>query len=154
MIILGRKKSNFTPKPGRNVWLDTYIEVVKEDILKGLKQRKTMNLTNKEEIALQDILKDNSIIIRPADKGSGIVIVDSDQYFQNLANEVENNETYLETDEDTTKTIMKRLKNLVQRMYNEGTITAEMKNYLIPKYPHAAVVKGNPKIHIEPLSME
>ena len=24
-----------------------------------------------------------------------------------------------------------------------------MKNYLIPKYPHAAVVKGNSKIHKE-----
>ena len=40
---------------------------------------------------------------------------------------------------------MRKLKSLVQRMYNEGTITAEMKNYLIPKYPHAAVVEKQSK---------
>ena len=69
-----------------------------------------MNLTNQEEKVLQDILKDDSIIIRPADGGSGIVIVDSDQYFKYLTTEVENNDTYLQTKEDKTKTIMKKLK--------------------------------------------
>ena len=81
-----------------------------------------MNLTNQEEKVLQDILKDDSIITRPADEGSGIVIVDSDQYFKYLTTEVENNDTYLQTKEDKTKTNMKKLKSLLQRMFTEGQL--------------------------------
>jgi len=44
-------------------------------------------------------------------------------------------------------------------MFRDGAITNDMKQYLIPRYPKAGVLKGNPKIHkkelhIGPLLME
>ena len=43
-----------------------------------------MNITNKEEKALKSILIDDTIIIRPADKGSGIVVMDTEKYVSGL----------------------------------------------------------------------
>ncbi|CAG2211803.1 unnamed protein product [Mytilus edulis] len=142
-----RKNKDFTPKPGKNIWLDTYIEVVKGDVMNGLKQRKSINLTTKEENALKDILQDDDIVIRPADKGSGIVVINKEEYFKKLEEEITNNDTYSETEQNTTHQITKKVKSLVNRMKKEGSISGEMKTYLIPKHPHPAKLKGNPKIH-------
>ncbi|CAC5412479.1 unnamed protein product [Mytilus coruscus] len=56
-----RRNKEFTPKPGKSILLDTYIEEVKGDVVNGLKQRKLINLTKKDENALKDILKDDNI---------------------------------------------------------------------------------------------
>ena len=44
-----KKRSNFTPKPGRNKWLDTYIEAVKKDVIEGISKKVDMNITKKEQ---------------------------------------------------------------------------------------------------------
>ena len=60
------KKSSWTPKEGRNRWLDQYIQEVKNDVIKNLKKRDfKINITKQENKAMKDLLEDNSIIIRP-----------------------------------------------------------------------------------------
>jgi hypothetical protein len=46
--------------------------LVKNDIISGVKQKYRINLNRAEEEALQDLLSDQSIVIRPCDKGSGV----------------------------------------------------------------------------------
>ena len=75
-----KKRSNFTSKPGRNKWLDAYIEAVKNDVIEGISKKVEMNISKKEERAMKSFLQDNDIIIRPADKGSGIVVMDTQYY--------------------------------------------------------------------------
>jgi oligoribonuclease NrnB/cAMP/cGMP phosphodiesterase (DHH superfamily) len=53
-----KKKSNWTPPTGRS-------ELVKNDIISGVKQKYRINLNRAEEEALQDLLSDQSIVIRP-----------------------------------------------------------------------------------------
>ena len=48
-----------------------------------------------EERALVELLKDDSIVIRPADKGSGIVVLNSVDYREQLKKEVGDSSTYL-----------------------------------------------------------
>ena len=60
--------------------MDLYISEVKGGIIKGIKRDSVMNITKKEESAIRKLLNDNSIVIRPADKGSGIVVLDADEY--------------------------------------------------------------------------
>ena len=38
-FIKKKKESNFTPKPGRDKWLDAYIEVEKKDVIDGIKRK-------------------------------------------------------------------------------------------------------------------
>ena len=42
---------------------------------------------------MKDLLNDPTIIIRPADKGSGIVILDVNSYAENLKQEIHDNST-------------------------------------------------------------
>jgi LPS O-antigen subunit length determinant protein (WzzB/FepE family) len=39
------KKSSWTPKEGSNRWLDQYIQKVKNDVIKNLKQEFKINIT-------------------------------------------------------------------------------------------------------------
>jgi len=46
------KKSSWTPKEGRNRWLDQYIQEVKNDVIKNLKQDFKINITKQENKAI------------------------------------------------------------------------------------------------------
>ena len=84
------RNKTYMPTMSRDCALDLYIELVK-DIVKGIKPNGKMDISSNEEEALSTLLHDESIIIRPTDKGSGIVIMNSDDYTW----EVEDNSSYM-----------------------------------------------------------
>ena len=98
---------------GRDKCLDTYIQAVKNDIISGLKRNFKMNLTREDEMAMKTHLNDSGIVIRPADKGSGIVIMNTEDYTNKLEKEMKDNGTYAEVTEDKTKKIENKVKKLV-----------------------------------------
>ena len=73
-----KNKSNWTPPTGRSKWLDLYLKLVKNDIISGVKQKYRINLNRAEEEALQDLLSDQSIVIRPCNKGSGVCVINTE----------------------------------------------------------------------------
>ena len=93
------------------------------------------------------MLHNKKIIIRPADKGSGIVVVDKEEYIKSLEEEIENSSSYEETDYDRTEEIHKNMKRLVSKMNRDGAIPDELKQYLLPRYVQKGKLKGNPKLH-------
>jgi hypothetical protein len=135
-----KKSSDWAPTPGRDCWLDLYVQVVRDDIIKGLRKDFKINITNQEEKALKELLYDESIVIRPSDKSSGIVILNRSEYENEVNNELKDNGRYKEIKED-------KLKKKVESMYKGNLITKEMKGYLIPKGSCPGKVQGNPKMH-------
>lgn len=81
-------RSNWTPEEDRDKWLDEYIRQVKEDVIRGLNRKFSSNITVSEDKAMRELLHDQIIIIRPADKGSGIVVMDTNKYVDQLENEM------------------------------------------------------------------
>ncbi|MCG7879960.1 MAG: hypothetical protein N0C90_27085, partial [Candidatus Thiodiazotropha endolucinida] len=144
-----KPKSTFTPSEGRDESLDLYIELVKNDVVSNLKRRGQLNLSKVENDAFYELLHNDDIIIRPADKGSGIVVMDSGMYMQSLQDEVEKNNSYRKTDTDLSKTSLKNVKKVVNRIYRQGYIPKEMQQYLVPRYSGPGKLKGNPKLHKE-----
>ena len=142
-----KQKSFFTPSRGRDQWLDTYIELVKNDVANNLKKCGKLNLSRDEKNAFYSLLHNEDIVIRPADKGSGIVIVDKTEYIQRLHKEMTDSGSYEEIPGDLTETATKTVRKLVNRMYKEGVINKDLQKYLIPKYPKNGKLKGNPKLH-------
>jgi hypothetical protein len=55
---------NIVSQPGRDRWLDLYIQEVGDDIIKGLNKDFKMNITKQEEKALKELLYDDAIVIR------------------------------------------------------------------------------------------
>ena len=142
-----KKKSTFTPAKGRNLWLDMYIELVKTDIVNNLKKAKKLNLTAEEHDAFLSLVHNDNIIIRPADKGSGIAVMDKSEYMERIRKEMEGSKSYMETEGDQTEVAWKKVKKLVNRMHRDGVITKDMKQYLTFVNPKAGSLKGNPKLH-------
>ena len=143
------KKSHWTPEKGRDPWLDLYIEEVKRSVLAGVAKNREDNLSKKEEEAFMELMLDEDIVIRPADKGSGVVVGNTKDYWDKLYRELEDSSTYRPTDGDQTQKVYKKVKLLADRLYKKGYIGKHLHRYLIPTLPRAGYIQGNPKLHKE-----
>jgi hypothetical protein len=142
-----KKKSEWTPPEGRDKWLDLYLDSVKEDVIRGIKRQHNMNISTAEAKAMTDLVKDTSIVIRPQDKGSGVVILNTESYNAQIEQELNDSTTYMEVDKDPTPSINSKIKRQVNRMARCGYIDNAMKKYLTVKDPKPGFVKANPKTH-------
>ena len=78
------KQSRWTPEKGRDPWLDFYLEEVIQIIVRGVSKNRKGNLGDKEEQALAELMSDQDTVIRPADQGSGVVVMDTGEYLKRL----------------------------------------------------------------------
>ena len=137
----------WTPGSGREPWLDLYIQTIKEDIVKNIRTQFKKNLNRREEAAMKDLILDDSIVIRPADKGSGIVVLDASDYKNSIKKELEDSSTYTQIDKDVTQDACKKLNKLLKSLRKEGVNTRELEQCMAVKSVTAGKLKGNPKIH-------
>ena len=72
---LVRNNSYFEPPRGRNNMLDEYIDLTKVIPRNDTQRKKSFNITLNERFAIDSLAKDTSIVIKEADKGGGIVIM-------------------------------------------------------------------------------
>ena len=82
-ISLVRNKFYFTPETGRNKILDTYTclsPLQKKCVNQFQKKTNTLNITQEQRNAIKSLAEDTSIIIKEADKGGGIVLMNTDFY--------------------------------------------------------------------------
>ena len=71
-----KKQSSFTPPSGRDVYLDFYIEAISQEILHAEPKTKLHSTISKSEFAsLKGLARDDSIVLKKADKSRTIVIM-------------------------------------------------------------------------------
>ena len=87
-----------------------YIELVKTDIVNNLKKAKKLNLTAEEHDAFLSLIHNDNIIIRPADKGSGIAVIYKSEYMEKMRKEMEGSNYYMEAEGDQTELASKKLR--------------------------------------------
>ena len=77
-----RNKSDFIPPKGRNNNLDKFVNAVKSFPVEQHSKRPNFkkNLNKTEWDAITNIKNDENIIIKEADKGSAVVIMDREYY--------------------------------------------------------------------------
>ena len=74
------------------------------------------NLTSAERTALFDLIYNNEIIIKPADKGSSIVIMNTDYYRDKLVMEGKlNNSSYKKVDNNSDTLLVNKLEEFVNK---------------------------------------
>jgi hypothetical protein len=95
MPFFNKKQSIFTPKSGRDHYLDFYIEAVTQEILNSLPQkRKYTNITKEELECLNNLSKSKDIIIKKADKSASIVIMNRSDYEKEVQRQLMNDNYY------------------------------------------------------------
>ena len=88
------------------------------------------NISRKENEALKQLFDDDSIIIRPSDKGSQIVIYDTEYYCKLVEHNLENSKIYKKVNENQINKINKKLLNLLKTMKELEMITPELEKKL------------------------
>ena len=116
------------------------------DILKNTTQSKS-NLTKEELKAINNLRRDQSIIITPADKGKALVIMDKDEYVQKMEEKLADVTTYVRIEKDPTLEIKDKLAGQLQKLLDSGVIDENLKRDLYPKTTQIPRAYGSPKIH-------
>ena len=140
---LVRNKSDFVPPRGRDKHLDKFCDFV-EDININVKQARS-NLTKGESKALYDLRNDKNIVIKEADKGGAIVIMDKEFYKEKLLSVLNNEIYYKKCNSREENVILNRISKLLDRYSDD--ITDTERDYLTNFDAKTAYFYGLPKIH-------
>ena len=146
-------KSNWTPPDSS---LPTHItELIKKDLEYFENSFETLriptNLTPEENSALQELRQNKQIIIKPADKGSVVVIMDLEQYLWEGNRQLNDPKYYNKLNKPIYKETYTQIIKIFQTIYDKKLINAKQRNYLIGESePRPRRFYLLPKIHKDP----
>jgi hypothetical protein len=95
-------KSTWEPKPGKCPVLETYIEAVELDIENLIKSPPTTydNLNKEERRSIQELKNREDTVIKKADKGSTVVVMNKEDYIADANRHLSNQLFYKKIDYD------------------------------------------------------
>ncbi|XP_069495705.1 uncharacterized protein [Ambystoma mexicanum] len=148
-----KSKSKFTPQlPADNV-IETFNQALTQDIHSYLDKlvvshkNKISNLTTKQRKALQNLAKDPSIVIKEADKGGNIVILNTFDYITMGCKHLHTPGCYETLDSNPVKRVITGLLELIDIWYQRGFLTDDEKHFLSNTNPTIPTMYFLPKIH-------
>lgn len=109
------------------------------------------NLSIEEKKALRELQKNNNIVIKPADKGNAVVILDRDQYVWEGQRQLAVVEHYRPLEKPIYLQTMNLVTEILEEMCSKNIISGRQKEYLLgngPPRPRRFYLL--PKIHKEP----
>ena len=139
-----RNQSNFCPARGRNRTLDVILDSLARIPLSSNTKR-AFNLPKKEFEALKEIEDNQQIIIKEADKGKAVVIMDKDFYQSKITEMLEDPLTYEKQNANQDKVIMSRLHSHIES--TNAQITEDEKSFLTTFEVKSSNFYGLPKVH-------
>ena len=106
------------------------------------------NLSESERRALKDLKSYNDIVIKQADKGLGVVVMDSETYINEAFRQLGDREVYRETPTDLTQQITEMVNDRIKKLSGDGYIDDKTLDYLlVNSTPRAGRFYLLPKIH-------
>lgn len=114
-------------------------------------EKEQPNLTHAERKALKELKSNQNIVIKPADKGSNIVLMDQEDYIQEAQRQLADTNYYKPLQEPLYGDTTVKIRQILQRMVKNRTITPRQRQYLQgPNPPRPRIFYLLPKIHKEP----
>ena len=105
------------------------------------------NITPQERAAIRELKDNQKIIIKPADKGSAVVILNRDDYLSEGYKQLSDTNFYLKQDSDLTEKHRIEVQSFLDRLYNDGEIDTSVSVYLTDAECRTAKLYLLPKIH-------
>lgn len=142
-----KKERSFNPNKGPNLQLEKFISDIEETATNYLPNKNLhSNLTLPQWQALKDLRNDKSIIIKPADKGGALVILNTNDYIEKCMAHLDDSSVYERLPTDPTQEVNNEIKNYIQRR-RTISLPEDAHLRLVPKYPRTAEFYILPKIH-------
>lgn len=109
------------------------------------------NLSSEEAAALKELSNNKHIIIKPADKGSTVVVMDRDQYLWEGYRQLMDTNYYTKLDKPIYLDTIKLVDKIAQTLYDKKFINAKQQKYILgTSEPRARFFYMLPKIHKDP----
>jgi len=125
-----KQKSTWEPPPASQ-GIERYLDRVKEQLDNLTPRRFTPNLSRAQQNALRELASDPTLVIRNADKGSGIVVEDRVNYIRDGLAHLSNESTYQRVDTDPTKKLGEAINEFTKALHNKGVIDSIERDYLL-----------------------
>ena len=117
------------------------------------KEPKNKNLTKEEYKAIKSLKNSKDIIIKPAVKGSAIVILDKESYINEEQRQLNDTKFYEKTNSNHTGEVINRVNLHVHNMLQRGEISQNTYNYLTTDNDRTQQFYLLPKIHKDALNL-
>ena len=131
-----RNKSRWTPAPNVDVFLDAFIEAVKNDFhklkLRSHHENPNKNLSTEESKALIHLKNNDNIIIKKADKGTAVVIMNRNDYIKEGIRQFSDANFYVKLDYDPTTDHINEIHNALLKTFQRDEVTKKIFEYLTP----------------------
>lgn len=145
-VDLVKNKSHFIPKRGRNRTLDSVCDTLENLNLCSRPSNTRSNLSKEEEKAMYDLSNDENIVIKEADKGGGVVVMNKTYYEQKILEMLGDQDYYKSTTENYDKKTISKIKQLLNDP-SARNITEKERNYLVNFDVRESQFYGLPKVH-------
>jgi hypothetical protein len=128
-----RPKSTWTPPKGCPS-LELFLSQIEKELFEYVPQKlRKHNLSKIEWLALKTLIEDNSIVIKPADKGSCVVVWGRDDYLAEGYSQLSENNVYTKMEifsEETVTSLTEESNNMFHKLYNQGCISKDEFKYI------------------------
>ena len=127
-----RTKSTWCPERNREMAIEAYVEALERTIPShDLNVKCQRNLTQDEQRALENLRNYDDIIIKQADKGSAVVVMDREAYINDAVGQLNDSEVYVLLDGDPTRDMVKKINEKIRESWEKGSIDDKTKDYLM-----------------------
>ena len=141
-----KKKSKFNPKD--DLAFEFYLSYITEEIL-GIEEEGSnfRNLTKEEREALKILQNDTSIIIKSADKGSGVVVWDREDYLKEAESQLSDESVYQKIDSDPKSAILMKISECINKIRDRQEMDPDTLEFFDVDNPKLGRFYLLPKIH-------
>ena len=141
-----KPKSTFNPVGPFQ--LETMFYSIEQDLHRlKYRQSRKKNLNKVEYQSIKSLKNNPDIIIKPADKGSAIVLLNKDNYIAEGERQLQDEQFYEETHTDLTGEVIHRVNLFANNMLQRGQITEKTSSYLTTDIDRTQQLYLLPKIH-------
>ena len=141
-----RKKSNFNPK--NDVAIEIYLSTIEHQILDIQEEGQNFsNLSKEENLALKSLQNDPNIIIKSADKGSGVVVWDREDYLREADLQLSDTNIYEKIDYDPSSELLDKISKCINNIGRREEIDQEILRFFVVDNPKLGRFYLLPKIH-------
>lgn len=142
-----KRKSKTFPPPTINKCAHLFLCMVTNEISALPKELPMQNLSPLHQESLFQLKSMKDIVIKEADKDGCVVVLDLDHYRQLCLDIVNNKSWYIPIDFTLVDTYMVEFYTLIDRAYNDGTISKTIWDFIRTPAPRIPTLYCLPKIH-------
>ncbi|XP_053548919.1 cilia- and flagella-associated protein 46-like [Bombina bombina] len=143
-----KRKSEYMPPLALVPAVKLFVREVEKEINKISFDKITKdNLNRDERNALHDLMNKSGIIIKQADKGGNLVVMNETNYVNEVKRQLKNKDQYMALQLNPIASIQTVLLLLLNKARKDGVINKRECDYLYTKFPRVPVFYCIPKLH-------